>query len=153
MTEIPGELDRDVLPYRYYFDEGIGHTYYNLAMTASLPSINSFISTIHPSVMEFYDAIGIGRGTWTNAGTDGLPELLSARYIVSAVEQPDDTYISTFTNDNGQEMYYYENERALPIGFAYDTYMTKSQFEQIDPQLRAMVMLTTLVVDLSLIHI
>ena len=147
MTEIPGELDRDVLPYRYYFDEGIGHTYYNLAMTASLPSINSFISTIHPSVMEFYDAIGIGRGTWTNAGTDGLPELLSARYIVSAVEQPDDTYISTFTNDNGQEMYYYENERALPIGFAYDTYMTKSQFEQIDPQLRAMVMLTTLVVD------
>ena len=44
-------------------------------------------------------------------------------------------------------MYYYENERALPIGFAYDTYMTKSQFEQIDPQLRAMVMLTTLVVD------
>ena len=73
--------------------------------------------------------------------------LLSARYIVSAVEQPDDTYISTFTNDNGQEMYYYENERALPIGFAYDTYMTKSQFEQIDPQLRAMVMLTTLVVD------
>ena len=73
MTEIPGELDRDVLPYRYYFDEGIGHTYYNLAMTASLPSINSFISTIHPSVMEFYDAIGIGRGTWTNAGTDGLP--------------------------------------------------------------------------------
>ena len=147
MTEIPGELDRDVLPYRYYFDEGIGHTYYNLAMTASLPSINSFISTIHPSVMEFYDAVGIGRGTWTNAGGDGLQELLSARYIVSDIEQPDAAYISTFTNDNGQEMYYYENERALPIGFAYDTYMTKSQFEQIDPQLRALTMLTTLVVD------
>ena len=67
--------------------------------------------------MEFYDAVGIGRGTWTNAGGDGLQELLSARYIVSDIEQPDAAYISTFTNDNGQERYNYESEMPLPIAY------------------------------------
>lgn len=65
LTEIPEKLSQDVLPYRYYFDEGIGYTYYNLAMTNQLPSINSFCSTVHSSIGEYYDAIGIGRATWT----------------------------------------------------------------------------------------
>lgn len=146
LTEIPRMLDRDVLPYRYYFDEWIGHTYYNLAMANSLPSINSFISTVHPSIMEFYDLLGPGRLTWTNAENTGTRELLSARYVVSAARQPEYEYLSELTNSNGQTMYLYENTDALPMGFTYDHFIARSEFEALDLALRPGAMLGTLVV-------
>lgn len=146
LTEIPGMLDRDVLPYRYYFDEWLGYTYYNLAMANSLPSINSFISTVHPSIMEFYDYLGIGRLTWTNADNTGTRELLSARYVVSTEKQPEYDYITELTNSNGQTLYLYDNADALPIGFTYDHYITQSEFVQLDLPVRATAMLGTLVV-------
>lgn len=147
MTEIAGQFDPDVFPYRYYIDEGIGHTYYNMAMTNSLPSINSFISTVHASVTEFYDILGVGRTTWTNAAARGSRELLSARYIISNIEQTDYTYIRSIENKNGQVMNVYENENALPIGFTYDTYVLRSKYEQLDADMCPIAMLTTLVIE------
>ena len=147
LTEIPSALDRDVEPYRYYFDEGIGYSYYNFAMMNSLPSINSFISTAHSSIAEFYEQLEVGRATWTNAFTYGTRELLSARYVVSLIEQPEYTYIDTLENSNGQVMHLYENEDALPIGFTYDMYLTRSEFENVEKELRPVVMLSTLVVE------
>lgn len=147
LTEIPRELDKEVLPYRYYFDEGIGHTYYNLSLMNSLPSINSFISTAHSSIAQFYDQLGIGRGVWTNAADNGVRELLSARYVVSNIEQANYTYITTLENSNGQRMHVYENENALPIGFTYDSYIKQSEFENLNKELLAIVMLKTLVIE------
>ncbi len=147
LTEITGELDRDVLPYRYYFDEGIGHTYYNLAMTNSLPSLNSFSSTVSTSITEFYAQIGDERHTWTNGGYQGIRELLGGRYIYSVTEQTGYTYIGEVENSNGQIMYIYENENALPIGFTYDSYMTRTEFEVYGAQARPAVMLRTLVIE------
>lgn len=146
LTEVPGMLDREVLPYRYYFDEWIGYTYYNLAMANSLPSINSFISTAHPSVMEFYDLLGLGRRTWTNADNTGTRELLSAKYIVSVVRQEEYEPVAELSNSNGQVLYLYENTDALPIGFTYNHYITRSEFASLDVPLRATAMLGTLVV-------
>lgn len=76
LTEIPLKLKQDVLPYRYYFDEGIGYTYYNFSMVNGLPSINSFTSTCHPSIMKFYQSIGSDRYNMTRVGPTGTAELL-----------------------------------------------------------------------------
>jgi len=148
LTDVSGGLDRNVLPYRYYFEENIGYTYYNLAMTNSLPSINSFISTVHPSVMEFYQRTGIGRGTWTEGDNTGTRELLSAKYIVSVVEktEPEYHFVQNMVNSNGQTIYLYENINALPIGFTYDTYITQSEFEMLNRDVRPAAMLGMLVV-------
>jgi uncharacterized membrane protein YfhO len=147
LTETAGELERDSYPYRYYFDEGVGHTYYNFAMTNSLPSINSFISTVSSSISELYDEIGDERVTWTNGGPDGIRELLGAKYIYSVFEQEKYTYVGTVTNSNGQVWYVYDNENALPIGYTYDTYMTKDEYESLDNSIKATAMLKTLVID------
>ena len=146
LTEFTETLDRDVLPYRYYFDEGIGYTYYNLAMTNSLPSLNSFNSTVSSSITEFYVQIGDDRHTWTNGGYQGVRELLGGRYIYSVIKQTDYTDIGMVENSNGQIMYIYENENALPIGYTYDSYMTRTEFEAYNSQARPAVMLRTLVV-------
>ncbi len=147
LTEFTETLDRDILPYRYYIDEGIGHTYYNLGLTNSLPTLNSFNSTIHPSIMEFYEQMGDERKTWTNGGYEGFREILGAKYIISATKQKNYTYQGTMENSNGQIMYIYENENALPIGYTYDSYLPRSEFDDYIVEARPAVMLRTLIVE------
>ncbi len=148
LTDVPGMLERDILPYRYYFEENIGYTYYNLAMANSLPSINSFISTVNSSVTEFYEEIGVGRATWTGGDNSGTRELLSAKYIVSVVEktEPEYVFLTELYNSIGQTFYLYENVNALPLGFTYDSYITRSEFQMLDRELRSTAMLGMLVV-------
>lgn len=147
LTEIPEELPQDTLPYRYYFNEGIGYTYYNLGMTSSLPTINSFISTAHSSITEFYDSLGYGRGTMTPEGPAGTKELLSARYIISMVPLEGYDLVTIEQNKNDQDILIYENPNALPIGFSYSSYLPKSEFLSIPREERAIIMLETLVVE------
>ena len=141
------ELRRDVLPYRYFFDEGIGHTYYNIAMCNTLPSINSFTSTPHNSVFTFYDAIGLGRHTWTKHGPIGTKELLGAKYVISTYEMTGLKPIKTVCNDNGQVLYYYENREAIPLGATYDSYILRSEFDQLPTEMRSLMMTRALVID------
>ncbi len=147
LTEYPEGMEREVLPYRYYFDEGIGHTYYNIAMTNALPSINSFNSTVHPSITEFYDQLDIGRWTWSNGGYTGVRELLGARYIYSAMEHGEYLYVGEIENSNGQKLIQYENQNALPVGFTYDSYLTRSEFKHYEPTQKPIVMLRALIVE------
>ena len=144
LTEIPSLLKRNVLPYRYYFDEGIGYTYYNLSMTNELPSTNSFISTCHSSVFDFYRALG---GNMSPAGPVGMQELLGARYIVTMKKLSNLKLIKHIKNANNQDFYIYANQAALPMGTLYDSYITKSEFNKVSAELRALVMLHTLVIE------
>lgn len=131
LMKVPIHLNPNSLPYRYYFDEGIGYTYYNIGLTNSLPTINSFNSTIHSSIIEFYNMLGTPRGTMTPQGPIGTRELLSVKYIILTDEKKPQSYVL---------------ENALPVGYTYNTYMTRSEFENIEPSKRALMMLKTLVI-------
>lgn len=146
ISETSEDLSKDVLPYRYYFDENIGYTYYNLSMPHNLPSINSFCSTVHGSVSDFYNNLGVGRHTMTVSVGNGAKELLSAKYIVSVAEREDYKFSYTKKLSSGQNIYCYENEKALPIGFTYNQYISESEFKLIDPNYRPVVMLKALVI-------
>jgi len=154
LTEYAAALSPDILPCRYAFQEGIGHSYYNFAMTNSLPSVNSFISTASSSISEFYDALGPGRATWTNQGPEDTGRLLSVRYYIylekALGEDIPETYkfLGTMKNKNGQTAYVYEDEEAPSIGFTYDTYITRSEFDsfrEASPGYAARAMIYTLV--------
>lgn len=138
-------LDSDILPYRYYlFYHAI-----NKELIGNLPSRNSFFTTLAPSIPEFYDAIGEPR--MNNIGSDGpegTNELLSVRYFVIE-ETPWENSKEIYRFYNGAKMIYvYEDDAALPIGFTYDSYMTRSFYEEyVDDELKAMAMLRTLVID------
>lgn len=146
LTEVVDKLDTDIGPYRYYFDESIGYTYYNLGMTKSLSTTNSFISTLSNNIYEFYDSIGVGRWTMTIRGPRGTGELLAEKYIVSTQQLPYNI-IKQFENRNGQIFYLYENKDALPIAFTYDSYITKTEFDALDYSLRSCAMIKAMVVE------
>lgn len=148
LTDVSNKLDNDIGAYRYYFDENIGYTYYNIGMTNSLPTINSFISTLSNSIFDFYKSIDSERGTMTPFCTDKLLNLLGVKYIVCESGYEDYPIIKTFVNQNGQKFYLKENLFALPIGFGYDTYITKNEFNNLDTtDAKVAAMITSMVID------
>ena len=105
----------------------------------------SFLSTLSPSIFTLYDALGDERHAITPAGPEGTNELLSVGYYIrNNSDWPDEIYTS-FSNGH-EQINVYQDSHALPIGFCYDTYMTRSEFDEIDPAERAHSMLKTLVV-------
>ncbi len=138
-------LEADILPYRYSMVDD----YYNRDMAWSMTSIDSFISTVDSGIHRFYDAIGTPRHNLTMTGPEGTERLLSVRYYIS--KDPEVESISGLPEINNYDIGsaqvgVYEDVNALPIGFAYDSYMTRSEFDRIDPTLRAMAMLRSMVV-------
>lgn len=139
-------LEEDILPYRYNIDEGIGYSYMNLSMANSMTSVNAFFEDVHPSIIEFYDCIGIERENGTPGITREVASLLGVKYVVSSTEGLPFPLVQTLSNSNGQVQYVYENEMALPIGFTYNAYITRSELEEIEETMRPYVMLKALVI-------
>lgn len=141
------ELDSNILPYRYsVLDEG---GYYNISMARSLTSIDSFISTVEPGIFTFYESLGYPRHNTTPTGPNGTDRILSVkRYLTTYPELlgfDDQTPIAEYTSDS-IALDVYDDYYAQPIGFAYDTYITKSEFLELPAEDRAIAMLNDLVV-------
>lgn len=133
-------LDPDILPYRYkIYDE-----YNNRSMAGAVPCRSSFNSTISPFIADFYDALGEPRHVISPEGPEGTNELLSVGYYV--MNEPW-AFPAERQYDNGnQEIYVYRGTYMLPIGFTYNTYMLKSDYDDVDDDLKALAMLKTLVI-------
>ncbi len=141
IVETAKNLPSDTIPYRY----AMSNPYYNRNMANSLTSIDSFISTVDNGIVEFYDSIRSHRHTMTNDGPDGTNELLSVKYYVMD-EYWENVNPKQILNNGNKNIYIYEDYSALPIGFTYDSYITKSEFEQVSPEIMSYVMMRVLVI-------
>lgn len=133
-------------------------------MVAPVSGMGSWCSTVGKGIFEFYDALGLARGVDSPEGPDGTAELLSGKYYLVS-ENIEEGKIYYYVDENVSENLnleiekkldveggitektVYEIKDALPIGFTYNTYMTKSEFEKILPENRALAMLKTLVIN------
>ena len=116
----------------------------NINMTASLPGINTFCSSVHPSIMEFYQSLGLERTIFTPRLPYGLAELLSEKYYITE-EKKIITPLQTLSNHNAV-YYVYENKKALPIGITYDTCLLQSEFNNLPAVFRASTMIQNLII-------
>lgn len=120
----------------------------NLGMLGGFQEISSFISTISGSIPEFWDSLGLEKIVFSPVGPDGTEELLSVRYVISTGtdEIGDNKLLESF--EQGAAGYYlYEKPCYLNMGFTYDKYMLKSDYLQLDQKIRAIAMLSALVVN------
>ena len=136
------ELDKDVLPFRYK----IYDSYNNRAMAAYVPDRASFSSTVSPYIAEFYEQLKDNRHVLTPEGPLGTNDILSVSYYVTDVEWKDDKCVKHYHNGNN-DVYMYIDDKALPIGFTYDTYMTRSEYANVDGKYTALAMLKTLIIE------
>lgn len=128
----------------------------NTAMFLGYPSINAFHSVVSPSIMEFYDYIGVTRDVASRAETDiySIRNFLSVKYLLNRSDS------ESFLDENGYTLmpgykyittsggyYIYENASYIPYGFSYDYYITEdeckdkySTFDRANMMLKAMVL-------------
>ena len=124
----------------------MNNPYYNRNLANSLTSKDSFISTVDAGIFEFYDSIRCHRHNMTNPGPDGTIELLSGKYYVQDEQWENENPYKVVDNGD-RDIYIYEDKNALPIGFTYDSYISKSEFETLPSEIMSWVMMRTLVVQ------
>ncbi len=122
----------------------------NTGMYLGYPCINAFHSVVPPSIMEFYEFIGVDRSVGSRPSTDvaAIRPLLSVKYLLnrtggdSFVDDDGQTLMSGYKYLNTDGGYYvYENQNYIPYGFSYDYYMTEEFCENYSEDTRADLML------------
>ncbi len=114
----------------------------NSAMFWQIPSIQAFHSIVPGSVMEFYDSIGVQRDVASrpNVAHYALRGLTSVRWLFD--DDHDDEHFAGenldapampgwayYGNANGFDIW--ENENYIPMGFSYDYYLTRSEYDEL----------------------
>lgn len=129
----------------------------NQAMFWQLPSIQAFHSIVPGSIMEFYPSIGVTRdvGSRPDVKYYGLRGLTSCRWLFDYTGDND-----RFVKDDGKPrmpgwVFYdtqngydvWENQFYIPMGFSYDYYYTKEQYDQLYEDNRNLLMLKAIVLS------
>ena len=119
----------------------------NLSLMMEKPCLQFFNSTVTPSIMEFYPLVGVKRDVSSKPEQNlyALRGLLGVRYIMMPLDQT-----AAFEEECGQWGYtwafaddtfaFYRNENALPMGFAYDAYVTMEELEEVEETKRSNVL-------------
>ncbi len=140
----------------------------NQGMYWGLPSIQAFHSIVPGSVMEFYNSVGVERTVGSRPSTDeyALRGLLSVRWLFDYAQ--DKEHVQLYYKDDTEDFfvqdgepamtgwkYYdtqdgfliYENEYYVPMGFTYDGYITRSEYDELSEDLRSLALLKALVIE------
>ncbi|WP_322175021.1 YfhO family protein [Acutalibacter caecimuris] len=112
----------------------------NAAMFWQVPSIQAFHSIVPGSVMEFYSSIGVQRDVGSRPKVSHYPirGLLSVQWLFDddhdgeffageALDQPAMPGWAYYGNSNGYDIW--ENEYYIPMGFSYDFYQSRTEYE------------------------
>ena len=129
----------------------------NQAMFWQMPTIQAFHSIVPGSVMEFYPSIGVQRdvGSRPEVSVYGLRGLTSCRWLFSAENSGKD-----FVDPSGSTVmpgwsYYttldgcrvYRNDYFIPMGFSYDSYITRSEYNSATESDRHLLLLKSIVLE------
>ena len=125
----------------------------NLGLWFDHSCLQFFNSTVAPSIMEFYPAVGVKRdvNSKPDAANYALRGLLSVRYTLTARDKVSDwekQALPGWTKYAETDTYViYENENWVPMGFTYDYYVTADQLERVGEEERAQILCRALLLD------
>ena len=155
---IEGEVDiDDQSEFRIDVYDGVDNT----GMYLGYPTINAFHSVVSPSIMEFYDFIGVERTVASRPGVEdvALRSLLSVKYLLNHNNSKDFVDEGGNTRMPGYEYvktsgnyYVYENKNYVPYGFSYDYYMSRQFCETYGKNMRTELMLKAILLTDSQIE-
>ncbi len=132
----------------------------NVGIWLDKSNLRFFNSTVAPSIMEFYPSIGVKRDVSSKPAEqlsgetlNALRSFLGCRYLLAplddtgkALEQIEGQIGWTRQEDQGAYAIW-ENENALPIGFAFDSYVTMEQFDGLSDGEKVRMLLRAIVLD------
>ena len=123
----------------------------NQAMFWQIPTIQAFHSIVPASIMEFYPEVGVTRdvGSRPEKRYYDLRCFLSVKYLFNRQEMgPDDEDYYHYDLRNQENGYYvYENRNYIPMGFTYDSYITREEFTNRADAAQQRLLLATMVLE------
>lgn len=137
---------------QYYRTDSYG-CYDNLALWLDHPSLQFFNSTVAPSILEFYPAVGVTRdvNSKPEIGQYALRGLLGVRYLLCDErkaeefrEKADEGWQAV---DQQGGYILFENENWLPLGLSYEYYITEEQLEDLPKTSRAEALCKAVALD------
>lgn len=137
-----------------YFRTDISENVDNYPMFWDLSCMRCFQSVVSPSIMNFYDSIGITRDVASRAETEHytLRGLFSVKYYFQEIaEKPEETPEPDLPGfvfereENGFRIY--RNEAFIPMGFTYDCCVTNTALEGRTDAAKEHVLIRALVLD------
>lgn len=137
-----------------YFRVDISENLDNYPMFWGLSCMRCFQSVVNPSIMDFYESIGISRDVASRADVSSytLRGLFSVKYyfdqIKDDVEEQEAPALPGFVFDREENGFrIYRNDYYIPIGFAYDYYVTDKVLEGKADGVKERVLIKALVLD------
>lgn len=129
----------------------------NQPMYWQMPTIQAFHSIVPGSVMEFYPTIGVQRDVASRPDVKyyGLRGLTSCRWLFDPVltgksfageggADPSMPGWSYYATQNGFDIY--QNDYYIPMGFSYDYYVTRSEYDKVPQDTRSQFLLKAIVI-------
>lgn len=123
---------------------------HNILMYWHLPNIQAFHSIVPASIMEFYPSVGVKRDVSSHPEADYYPlrPLFSVRWLFIEADKEEQEPMPGYTKYSTQIGFnIYENENYIPMGFAYDKYIFKTNFMNLPEGKRDNVLLKAVVLD------
>ena len=129
----------------------------NQGMYWQMPTIQAFHSIVPGSVMEFYPTIGVQRDVASRPDVKyyGLRGLTSCRWLFDPVDSgkkfigedgnPAMPGWSYYATQNGCNVY--RNDYFIPMGFSYDSYVTRSEYNALAEDDRNLLLLKAVVLE------
>lgn len=121
----------------------------NQTLFWQIPTIQAFHSVVPGSIMEFYPSVGVTRdvGSRPEASHVWLRSLLSTKYLFDPKNQ-DDIYTTGWVKLGIQNNFtVWENTNYIPLGFTYENYVTKTNFESVDKNSREKLLINAILLD------
>ena len=128
----------------------------NQGMFWQRPTIQAFHSIVPGSVMEFYPTIGVARdvGSRPDVSVYGLRGLTSCRWLFDPLSVGNE-YASGGTSPMPGWTYYatqngcriYQNDYFIPMGFSYDNYVTRTEYNAVPQSDRHLLLLKAIVLE------
>ena len=138
----------------------------NTSMYWKIQSMNCFQSSVSTSIMQFYEKMGITRDVASRPDFSayGLRTLFSCKYYFDdMLDSNNPEYYECFEDKDGNtkmpgwkylktsnDFKIYENENYVPMGFAYDSYVTEEEFERVRTSNRSEAILNAMVLSRDL---
>jgi uncharacterized membrane protein YfhO len=141
----------------------------NLGMFWRTPTIQAFHSIVPGSIMEFYPTIGVERNVGSRPENKhyALRGLLSVRWLFDYINDDNLQYKnessffsqkdsfgktelqmpgwSYYATQNGYHIY--QNDYFIPMGFTYDSYMTRTKYDGLSQNIRELSLLKAIVLE------
>lgn len=126
----------------------------NFGIFLERPCIDTFNSIVPGSIVEFYTSLNIPRVVESTFEQEhyALRSFLSTRYALDntghfTAEDSSCNIYGWQKTDPVNDWTVYENPNFIPMGFTYDAYITRSEYNMLSEQDRELALVKTLVVE------